>query len=202
MTSTEQTLARPKGFSLTVPDHWARFDLSDAPLSRARNEALKAVRNPVDRIQLDDLFRQARAINKAARRRGALWGAGTATAYADALFLGHVMVFGVDPGADTDMSVPTLTKQLSRDGSDGVTLKREVRPVLLPYAGEAVRITGIEHVEVTNDATVDMLTMQTLIKVPGGVTEQFLISCCSPNLPLADEVYELFDAICATFRFA
>lgn len=202
MTSTEQTLARPKGFSLTVPEHWARFDLDDAPLSRARSEALKAVRNPVDRIQLDDLFRQARAINKAARRRGALWGAGTATAYQDAMFLGHVMVFGIDPGADTDMSLPTLTKQLSRDGADGVTVQREVKPVILPAVGEAVRIVGIEHVEVTADATVDMLAMHTLVQVPGGGTDQFLITCCSPNLPLAAEVYELFDAISGTFRFA
>jgi len=202
MTSTQPTLARPTGFSLTVPEHWARFDLDDAPLSRARSAALKAVRDPVERIQLDDLFRQARAINKAARRRGALWGAGTATAYQDTMFLGHVMVFGIDPGADTDMSVPTLTKQLSRDASDGVAVRREVKPVMLPAVGEAVRIVGTERVTVTADVTVDMLTMQTLVKVPGGGTDQFLITCCSPNLPLASEVYELFDAISATFRFA
>lgn len=201
MTKAEEILARPKGFSLNVPECWARFELDDAPLARARSEALKAVRNPVDRIQLDDLFRQARAINKAARRRGALWGAGTATAYADVMFLGHVMVFGIDLGDDTDMSLPTLTKQLSRDGSGGVEVKREVKPVMLPAVGDAVRIVGTEHVTVTDDATVAMLTMHTLVKLPGGSTEQFLVTCCSPNLPLADEVYELFDAITATFRF-
>jgi len=47
-----------------------------------------------------------------------------------------------------------------------------------------------------------LLNRETLVKVPGGGTDQFLITCCSPNLPLASEVYELFDAISATFRFA
>jgi hypothetical protein len=157
----------------------------------------------VDRIQIDDLFRQARAINKAARRRGALWGAGTATAYDDALFLGHVMVFGIDPGSDVDLSLPTLTKQLSKDATSAeASLPREVKPVLLPHVGDAVRIVGTERVTVTDNAVVDMLTMHTLIPLPGGGTEQFLVTCCSPNLPLAEQVYELFDAISGTFRFS
>ncbi|MDO0925068.1 hypothetical protein QQY24_06410 [Streptomyces sp. TG1A-8] len=207
MTTTEPTTARPTGFSITVPEHWARFDLSDAPFAKARQQALKTARTPVDRIQVDDLFRQARAINRAARRRGALWGAGTATAYSDALFLGHVMVFGIDPGDDVDMSLPTLTKQLSRDGvgpgtAESASQPREVKPVTLSHVGEAVRIMGIERASVSADATVEMLSMHTLVKVPGGSTDQFLITCCSPNVALAEQVYELFDAVSDTFRFS
>ncbi|MGW5498743.1 hypothetical protein [Streptomyces olivaceoviridis] len=207
MTTTEPTVARPNGFTLTVPDHWARFDLSDAPFAQARRESLKTARTPGDRIRIDDLFRQARAINRAARRRGALWGAGTATVYSDALFLGYVMVFGIDPGADTDMSLPTLTEQLSRTGvrtggAGAPSRPREVKPVTLSHVGEAVRIVGTERVTVTTDATVEMVTMHTLVKVPGGGTDQFLITCCSPNVSLADQVCELFDAISDTFRFS
>jgi hypothetical protein len=64
-----------------------------------------------------------------------------------------------------------------------------------------VRIAGTETVAVAPGSQVDMLTMHTLVPVPGGDNEFCMVSCCSPNLPLAKHVYELFDAISSTFRF-
>ena len=196
---------RPGHFGLVVPDHWARFDLSDAPLSRARRQLLKTAKDPVARMQVEDLVRQARAINQAARRHGALWGAGTATMYDDALFLGHVMVFAVAPGGDgAGADVQDLIRQLSRSTStDGAWSEaaRVVSTVELPRAGEAVRVVGIDTVSVTSDAKVEMLSMNTLIPVPTAAGQFMLVTCCSPNLPLAKEVYDLFDAITSTFQF-
>jgi hypothetical protein len=197
-------VTRPAQFGLRVPDGWARFEVSEAPLTRARRQALASARSAADRMQVNELFRQARAITQAARRYGALWGAGTATLYDDALFLGYVMVFAVNPGDDIDMGRPALSRQLSRAGGSAQSSRwpRAVTPIRVPEVGDAVRIVGTETVTVVPGSQVDMLTMHTLIPMPGGDSnEHFLLSCCSPNLPLAKQVYELFDAISSTFRF-
>jgi hypothetical protein len=205
VTSTDA--CRPGHFGLTVPDHWARFDLSDAPIARARRELMKTATDPVARMQVDDMVRQAQAINQAARRNGALWGAGTATMYEDALFIGHVMVFAVSTGGDgSGVDVQGLVRQLSRstvadraESESGAA--HVVGPVELPRVGEAARVTGAEMVSVTDDIKVEMLTMSTLVPVPATAGQFMLVTCCSPNLPLAEEVYELFDAITSTFYF-
>ena len=193
-------VAMPGHFALKVPDHWARFDISDAPIARARREALKTVRDPVTRMQAEDLFRQALAISQSARRHGALWGAGTATLYDDAVFLGFVMVFAMAPGGDgSGADTQDLISQLST--STSTEHARIVSTVELSNVGEAVRVVGTETVSVTSSAKVEMLTMNTLIPVPAAAGKFMLVTCCSPNLPLAKEVYELFDAITSTFRF-
>jgi len=193
-------VARPGHFALKVPDHWARFEISDAPIARARRAALKTAKDAVTRMQAEDLFRQALAISQAARRHGALWGAGTATFYDDAVFLGFVMVFAVAPGGDqSGADTQDLVRQLSRSAS--TEHARVVDAIELPNAGEAVRVVGTETVSVTSSAKVEMLTMNTLIPVPAAAGRFMLVTCCSPNLPLAKEVYELFDAITSTFRF-
>jgi hypothetical protein len=198
-------VARPEHFGLRVPDHWARFDMSDAPIARVRREVLKTVKDPVTRMQAEDLFRQAQAINQSARRHGALWGAGTATMYEDVLFIGHVMVFAVAPGGDgAGADVQDLIRQLSRSNStdsEGSEAARVVNTVELPHVGEAVRVVGTETVSVNSRTKLEMLTMNTLIPVPPGAGQFMLVTCCSPNLPLIEEVYELFDAITSTFYF-
>jgi hypothetical protein len=199
-----EEVAMPAQFGLRVPDHWARFDLSDAPLARARREALKTVRDPVSRMRVEDLFRQAKALNQSARRHGALWAAGTATMYDDALFLGNVMVFAVaadESGGGID--VQDVIGQLSRSSTDGAGAEatRVVSTVELPHVGEAVRAVGTETVSVNSGTKVEMLTMNTFIPVPPGAGRFMLVTCCSPNLPLAEQVYELFDAITSTFHW-
>jgi len=206
----EEEVAPPAQFGLTVPDHWARFDLSDAPLARARREALKKAKDPVARMRVEDLFRQAKALSQSARRHGALWGAGTVTIYDDMLFLGNVMVFAVaagEGGAGAD--VQDVIRQLSKsspteaEGAAGAaaTQPRVVSTVELPNVGEAVRTVGTAKVTVNSQAKVEMLTMNTFIPVPPGEGKFMLVTCCSPNIPLAEEVYELFDAITSTFHW-
>jgi hypothetical protein len=196
MTSTSAP-PRPAEFLVEVPDHWARFDLSDDALARARKAALKQTRTPVDRMRAEDLFRQARALNRAARKRGAVWGAGTATVYDDALFMGHIMVFAVHT-PDGQAFEPTT---LARTGDSSDVHPRSVLAVELPHVGSVVRVVGTERVAVTAHDHVDMLTHHTFIPIPGAERDFFMITCCSPNLPLAESVYELFDAIASTFRF-
>lgn len=195
-------VARPGHFALKVPDHWARFDISDAPIARARREALKTAKDAVTRMQVEDLFRQALAISQSARRHGALWGAGTATFYDDAVFLGFVMVFAMAPGGEeSGADTQDLIRQLSTSTFTSTEHGRVVSTIELSNVGEAVRVVGTESVAVTSSAKVEMLTMSTLIPVPAAAGRFMLVTCCSPNLPLAKEVYELFDAITSTFHF-
>ena len=195
-------VARPGHFALKVPDHWARFEISDAPIARARREALKTAKDAVTRMQVEDLFRQALAISQSTRRHGALWGAGTATFYDDAVFLGFVMVFAMAPGGEeSGADTQDLIRQLSTSTFTSTEHGRVVSTIELSNVGEAVRVVGTESVAVTSSAKVEMLTMSTLIPVPGAPGRFMLVTCCSPNLPLAKEVYELFDAITSTFHF-
>ena len=195
-------VARPGHFALKVPDHWARFEISDAPIARARREALKTAKDAVTRMQVEDLFRQALAISQTARRHGALWGAGTATLYDDAVFLGFVMVFAMAPGGEeSGADTQDLIRQLSTSTFTSTEHGRVVSTIELSNVGEAVRVVGTQSVAVTSSAKVEMLTMSTLIPVPGAAGRFMLVTCCSPNLPLAKEVYELFDAITSTFHF-
>ena len=195
-------VARPGHFALKVPDHWARFEISDAPIARARREALKTAKDAVTRMQAEDLFRQALAISQSARRHGALWGAGPATFYDDAVFLGFVMVFAMAVGGDeSGADTQDLIRQLSTSTFTSTEHGRVVSTIELSKVGEAVRVVGTESVSVTSSAKVEMLTMSTLIPVPAAAGRFMLVTCCSPNLPLAKEVYELFDAITSTFHF-
>jgi len=116
------------------------------------------------------------------------------------VFLGFVMVFAVAPGGDeSGADTQDLIRQLSTSTSTEHT--RVVSTVELSNVGEAVRVVGTETVSVTSSAKVEMLTMNTLIPVPAAAGKFMLVTCCSPNLPLAKEVYELFDAITSTFHF-
>jgi hypothetical protein len=185
-----------------VPDDWARFDLSDAPLARARKAAMAAAGSMGERLDVDSLFQQARAVNRAARRQGALWGAGTATLYDDGLFIGHVMVFAIATPEGEDFSLPALGQALRRPAADDASLgARSVGRVELPLAGPAVRVTGLERVAISEGALLTMVVSHTFVPVPGQPGSHLLVTGCSPNVPLRAEVVELFDAIASTFRF-
>lgn len=80
-------------------------------------------------------------------------------------------------------------------------MDRTVSAVTLPNIGQVARITGTEEAQIAADITVRMLTMHTVIPIPGSTGDYLIVTCASPNLPLAADVYELFDAISGTFRF-
>ncbi|MEW2288505.1 hypothetical protein [Streptomyces sp. NPDC047841] len=148
------------------------------------------------------MFRQGRAVTRAARRHGALLAAGTATLYTDGLFMAYGMVFAVTTPAGQELTLPVLSAQLGVPTATGAAPRdRVITSVDLPPVGKAARVTGTETTRLTGDIDVRLLTMHTTVPVPGSADGFLVVTLASPNLPLREEVYDLFDAITSTFRF-
>ncbi|MGW4643269.1 hypothetical protein ACWEN6_32455 [Sphaerisporangium sp. NPDC004334] len=192
-------------FVLDVPDSWADLDVSGDALAETRAAALAMTNGVREKAAINDLFRQAREVARAARRRGALFAAGTATMFDDGLFMGYTMVFAVTVPPGRELTLPVLTAQLapgaSGPGADRTPTDRKVTTVTLPDIGQVARITGTEDASFTTELSVRMLTMHTVVPLPGAERDYLIITCASPNLPLEAAVYALFDAISGTFRF-
>jgi hypothetical protein len=112
------------------------------------------------------------------------------------------MVFAVTTPEGQELTLPVLSAQLGVSSGTGAAPKdRVITSVEVPHVGPAARVTGTEVTRVTADISVKLLTMHTMMPVPGTTQDFLAVSLASPNLPLKDEVYDLFDAITSTFRF-
>lgn len=195
MTSTAQR------FLLDVPDLWDQADLSGEELARTRAKALAMTDDPRERMRINDMFRQGREISRAARRHGALLATGTATIYDEGLFLAYGMVFAVTTPKGHELTLPVLSAQLGVSSNGTAPKDRVISSVRVPHVGTVARVTGTETTRLTADIHVKLLTMHTMIPVPGRAKDFLVVTLASPNLPLKNEVYDLFDAITSTFRF-
>ncbi|KUL39516.1 hypothetical protein [Actinoplanes awajinensis] len=197
---TTPTTARR--FLLDVPDLWDQVDLSGEELAKVRAQALATTNDPRERMQINDMFRQAREISRAARRQGALLAAGTATVYDEGLFMAYGMVFAVTTPPGQELTLPVLSAQAGVSTATGTAPRdRIISSVRLPHVGPVARVTGTETTRLTGDIDVKLLTMHTMIPVPGRAEDFLVVTLASPSLPLKNEVYDLFDAITSTFRF-
>ncbi|GLY29416.1 hypothetical protein [Kineosporia sp. NBRC 101731] len=186
-------------FLLNVPETWNTTDLSGQEMAAARARALAETPDPRAKAQVNDFFRTGRELLRSARKHGALFSASTAEMYDDGLFMAYVMVFAVNTPEGLEFTLPVLTQALgtSRRGPSD----REVTSVTLPHIGTVARVTGTEETAIAADVSTKLLTMHTMLPVPGSPQEYLVVSCASPNLPLKEAVHPLFNAITATFRF-
>jgi hypothetical protein len=189
-------------FLLDVPDLWDQVDLSGEELARTRAAALATTTDPREKARINDMFRQGREISRAARKQGALLATGTAALYDEGLFLAYGMVFAVTTPQGQELTLPVLSAQLGVSSATGVAPRdRVIASAQVPHVGTVARVTGTETTRVTADVDVKLLTMHTMMPVPGRPEDFLVVTLASPNLPLKDEVYDLFDAITSTFRF-
>ncbi|WP_326550667.1 hypothetical protein [Micromonospora sp. NBC_01813] len=183
-------------FVLRTPESWRSYDLTGAALDAAHQADRAGVTDPVELERLDDAHRQIAELLRSFVRQGALCAAGSVEPFEDGLLMTFLAVFGLALPARADNSVGALAAALGPAGSP-----RQVSVVEIPDTGSAVRVVGTERVALVDGGTVDMLAMNTVIAVPDTPEQQLLVSAMSPNLPHAAQLYELFDAITATFRF-
>ncbi|MFE1800859.1 hypothetical protein ACFW9L_32525 [Streptomyces sp. NPDC059517] len=192
----------PDRFVLQVPGSWPDADLSGESLAELRAAALARTDDPRQKAAVNDMFRQGRELVRAARRHGALYGAGTVTLFDEGVFMANVMVFAVSAPEGRELNLATLSAQLGGQAAKGKALSnRVVTSVEIPEVGTAARVTAVEEVALTADVRMKVLTMHTVIPVPTAPRNYLLVSCSSPNLPLRTDVYDLFDAITHTFRY-
>src|SRR5919202_5029357 len=93
-------------FLLDIPDLWNQVYLSGEELAATRAQALAQVTDPRRKAEVNDMFRQAREVTRAARRHGALLAAGTATMYTEGLFMAYGMVFAVTTPQGEELTLP------------------------------------------------------------------------------------------------
>jgi hypothetical protein len=192
----------PGSFTFEVPEGWLDYDLAGQDFSTQQRELRAAASTPEQRSAVDDALRQARRLLRAARQQGAAAGAGMIARDDDGgLLMAFVSVFGITVPDGTQPSVADLAQQLSRPaGADGHG-DRTVTSVVLPTIGVVARITGTETVELTEGTSAVMVAMHTIVPVPGQPGSYLVVTGMSPNLPLADALYDVFDAITGTLRF-
>jgi len=188
-------------FLLNVPDLWDQIDLSGEELAATRAAALARAGSPRERMAINDMFRQGRELNRAARKQGALLATGTATMYDEGLFMAYGMVFAVTTPPGQELTLPVLSAQLGVSANGVAPKDRVISSVRIPDVGSVARVTGTETTRLTADIDVKLLTMHTMMPVPGQTEDFLVVTLASPNLPLKNEVYDLFDAITSTFRF-
>ncbi|WDN53976.1 hypothetical protein [Streptomyces clavuligerus] len=200
--SGSDTTGPPRSFAIGIPDSWVQYDLSGDTLTPLRASMLRTVPDPHGRDQINEAFRNARRILEGARRRGALYAAGTTSLYEDGLLMAGVMVFSVAPPPGENFSAQTLAKQFSAAGKRGrgAGTARTFSTRTLPSVGQVGRLVGVEESELVDGVGYKLLVMHTVIPVPGS-SRAMVVTCFSPNLPLAEQLFDVFDTITATFAF-
>ncbi|MFJ9029477.1 hypothetical protein ACIRQP_13305 [Streptomyces sp. NPDC102274] len=189
-------------FVLDVPDSWREVDMSGAAMAEVRADALAQTDDPVARANINDMFRQGRDLLRSARNHGALLATGTVTQYDDGLFMGYAMVFAIRTPDGVELTLPLVAAQMGVESANGKAPKdRKITSAKIPAVGTVTRVTGTETTRVTADIDMQLLCVHTIMPVPGRAREYLVVTCASPNLPLKESVYDLFDAITSTFRF-
>lgn len=193
----------PGSFTFEVPEGWLDYDLARQDLSRQQHELRAAVTTPEQRAAVDDALRQARRLLRTARQQGAAAAAGMIARDDDGgLLMAFVAVFGITVPDGTEPSVADIAQQVSRPARADGYGDRTVTSATLPAVGTVARITGTEIVELTETTSAVMVAMHTIVPVPGQPGSFLVVTGMSPNLPLADALYDVFDAITGTLRFA
>ncbi|WFE43573.1 hypothetical protein [Verrucosispora sp. WMMD1129] len=189
-------------FTFEVPEGWLDYDLAGQDFSRQQRELRAAVSTAEQRSAVDDALRQARRLLRAARQQGAAAAAGMIARDDDGgLLMAFVAAFGITVPDGTQPSVADIAQQLTRPAGINGHGDRTVTSATLPTIGTVARITGTEVVELTESTSAVMVAMHTIIPVPGQPGSYLVVTGMSPNLPLADALYDVFDAITGTLRF-
>ncbi|WP_239335122.1 hypothetical protein [Frankia sp. CiP3] len=194
----------PAWFTLRVPASWFEFDVWRATrtgdLARLVDARLAAL--PQLRPQRSALLKLLREIAERAERQGAVYCAATAELVegSDGL-VASVMVFHTDGAPNVaDNTVEAIAGQVTAMvPADGRSSWRTVTIVEM-QAGRAVRIRGVERPE-PDGVPIDTVVMQTLIPVPDG-RGVLNVVLSSPHIDIAEELFELFDAVSDTLAWS
>jgi|GEM_PF-1471499 len=207
---TEQPAGAPAGYTLRFPDSWWHLDLDpstrDASIRRRiESEVEKAPQ--LTREQVDGLIRSTRRTAREAHGQGALRAAGMLRilkAGSGPLVLSATMVvlrMSVPEEQSEDLAdlVMAAGMQLGTEAEGSGLPPGEVELVELPHVGAVGRISRIEDVDYRG-TPVPTAVRQTLIPVPNS-RDYLVLASSTPNVDLAEQFYDVFDAIAESFRF-
>ncbi|MER6844658.1 hypothetical protein [Streptomyces platensis] len=207
---TERPGTAPAGYTLRFPDSWWQLDLDpntrDASIRRRIEDQVKLAPQ-LSREQVDGLIRSTRRTAREAHAQGALRASGMLRilrAGSGPLVLSATMVvlrISVPEEQSEDLAdlVVAAAMQLGTEAEGSGLPPGEVELVELPGVGAAGRITRIEEVDYQG-TRVPTAVRHTLIPVPNS-RDYLVLAGSTPNVDLAEQFYEVFDAIAESFRF-
>ncbi|AEH10405.1 MULTISPECIES: hypothetical protein [Frankiaceae] len=194
----------PSWFTLRVPRSWFEFDVWRATRTGdlARLVDARVAHIPQLRQQRSALLRLLREVAERAERQGAVYCAAAADPVeGSGGLVASVMVFHTDGAPNAvDNTVDAIAGHVTAVApTDRGFPWRTVTIVEIP-AGRAVRVRGVERAE-PDGVPIDSVVMQTLVPVPGdrGVLNVVL---SSPHVDIADDLFDLFDAISDTLAWS
>ncbi|MBV2353910.1 hypothetical protein KUM39_05975 [Streptomyces sp. J2-1] len=191
-----------KPFRLDVPDSWGPVDSCGTAFEKSRARVLAATDDPGERARIVALFRLGEEVVRTAREHGDLLAAGTASRSVHGLFMAYGAVFEVTAPEGQSAAISALSARLGVRADPGaVPEDRVVTWVDVPWVGRAVRITATEAAPAPAAPDTRLLTMHTMMPVPGVPGSYFVVTLVSPNLAMRNGIYDLFDAITSTFRY-
>lgn len=189
-------------FQLSVPASWFVLELSPEAAEPALRAAVlsRLGDDGARRRQSRDLVAELMQVVRTAQARGAIYAAGTFEVFADGPMTATITISVVRPpsGERGDVLGQLGRLRPRAAGPDGTW--RRVLPVDLPHVGPAGRVVGVQDLPLAGDVSVRYIVMHTVIPIPGS-DGAMVVTCGSPNLPLAEPLLDLFDAITGTFRF-
>ncbi len=209
-TTEQPEAAAPAEYSLRFPDSWWHLDLDpstrDASIRR-RIEAQVEKSPQLTRERVDGLIRDTRRIAREAHAQGALRASGMIRilrAGSEPLVLSATTVvlrITVPEGESEDLAdlVMAAGVQLGTEAEGTGLPPGEVELVELPHAGAAGRISRVEDVDYQGKR-VPTAVRHTLVPVPH-THDYLVIASSTPNVDLAEQFYEVFDAIAESLRF-
>lgn len=112
-----------------------------------------------------------------------------------------VLRISIPEGQSEDLAdlVMAAGVQLGTDAESSGLPPGEVELVELPHVGVAGRISRIEDID-HHGKRVPTAVRHTLVPVPNS-HDYLVLACSTPNVDLAEQFYEVFDAIAESLRF-
>ncbi|WP_433857140.1 hypothetical protein [Streptomyces kronopolitis] len=200
----------PAGYTLRFPDSWWHLDLDpgtrDASIRRRIESEVKQAPQ-LSREQVDALIRSTRRTAREAHAQGALRAAGMLRilrASSGPLVLSATAVvlrMSVPEEQSEDLAdlVMAAGMQLGTAAEGTGLPPGEVELTELPHVGAVGRISRIEDVD-HQGKPVPTAMRHTLIPVPNS-RDYLVLASSTPNVDLAEQFYDVFDAIAESFRF-
>jgi hypothetical protein len=200
------------GYTITVPESWFELDVHPA----TRDDSIK--RLVEDRVRGNQpmwdarkgIIKLLREQARVAHNAGATYCASFAIPTDEGPVTGSVVVSLVRGPAGATREEDDRGEHLASLYTPVPRGKGEFDPytmvssVEIPTCGHCARSWGIADLDVeggpaAGGAVIRNVFMQTAIPVPG-FNKVFLISASSPVVALADDLFDLFDAVAGTFR--
>ncbi|MEW2400956.1 hypothetical protein [Streptomyces sp. NPDC046862] len=207
---TERPEGAPSGYKLLFPTSWWHLDLDPSTRDASIRRKVEAeVKNgpQLSREQVDDLIRSTRRTARDAHAQGALQASGMLRIINGGngpLVLSATTVLlrvSVPEGESEDLAdmVVAAGIQVGTEAEGTGLPPGEVELLDLPLVGAVGRITRIEDVDIKG-RRVPTAMRHTLIPVPNS-RDYLVLASSTPNVNLAEQFYEVFDAIAESFRF-